>query len=121
MDKKTIYVIGLVAIGIVAIISYLVYLEGGKPGDYDAFASCLTESGVVMAGTDWCHVCQDQKEMFGNSFKLIDFKNCDLEKQWCNERNVTGYPTWFAPDGTDYRGKQSFETLSQISGCDLGA
>ena len=121
MDKKIIYLVGIIVIAAIVALAYLVYLEGMKPGVNDNFAKCLTEKGLIMAGTDWCHVCKAQKAMFGNSFKHIDFRNCDLEKQWCNEKGVTGYPTWFDAEGLSYRGLQELEELALIAECELEA
>ena len=61
------------------------------PGEYDAFAQCLTEKGAVMYGTDWCSHCQNQKAEFGKSFGYVRFVNCDLQKAECIENGVQGY------------------------------
>ena len=116
MDKKIKLIIGAIVL-FGAVLMYLGYVESTKPGIYDEFAKCLTEKNFIMAGTDWCHVCQQQKELFGNSFKHINYKNCDREKQWCNEHGVDSYPRWFDSEGKDYGGVQSLETLSTLSGC----
>ena len=118
MEKIFYGVILAVVIGIV-FLSYLVYMEGAKPGNYDDFANCLTEEGFVLAGTDWCSYCQKQKDLFGNSFKYLNFKNCDLEKQWCNSNGAKSYPTWIDASGKTYVGVKSLEQLSLLSGCSV--
>ena len=36
--------------------------------DYEGFAQCLADEGYVMAGTEWCSHCADQKSMFKGAF-----------------------------------------------------
>lgn len=70
-----------------------------------------------MAGTDWCHVCQAQKALFGPSFRYIDYRNCDIGT-FCDEQGITAYPTWII-NGEKYRGKQPLSRLAELSGCSL--
>jgi len=98
------------------IIVYL--LLPSNSGEYDTFASCLTDKGIVMYGTDWCPHCKNQKEMFGDSFKKIKYVNCDINKEECAINRITGYPTWKI--GNEYHsGVQPVETLASLSGCEL--
>ncbi len=77
------------------------------PGKYDRFAQCLTEKGAVMYGEDWCKYTNAQKNMFGKSFKYINYQiKKDLQKR----------PTWVI-DGKTYENVQSFERLSTLTGC----
>ena len=92
---------------------------GNGENNLDKFAQCLTEKGFSMGGTDWCPHCKDQKELFGNSFKFIDYHNCDKENDWCQLNNIRGYPTWVLPDKTTLPGTQKLETLAEESGCAL--
>ncbi len=112
--------IGLAVI-VVAIfaVGFFVFAELQKPSELDGFAQCLSDSGLIMAGTDWCHFCRQQKAMFGTAFKYIDYKNCDYEKAFCTENQVQGYPTWIDAQGLSHRGVQSLEELSAVSGCSL--
>lgn len=64
------------------------------PGKYDDFAKCLTNTDIVMYGTDWCSHCKEQKALFGRSFKYVDYRNCDYNKEECDNKDITGYPTW---------------------------
>jgi len=90
-----------------------------EPGNLDEFAQCLSDKGFVLAGTDWCPHCQDQKKAFGSSVQYINFKNCDFEKDWCNTNGVQYYPTWILPDGSQVVGNKSMETLAELSGCEI--
>lgn len=115
---------GLVAAIAVLFVAYVVVGMSGifttppQNGSYDDFAKCLTQKGIIMAGTDWCSHCNDQKNMFGKSFQYINFKNCD-QGSWCSDNGITGYPTWVFPDGQKYPGVQTFQKLSELSGCSL--
>ena len=102
--KKTIMAAAIIiAIILIGLIIY--YLA--SPGKYDDFAKCLTEKGVVMKGEDWCQYTKAQKAMFGKSFKYIDYQvESDLEIR----------PTWII-DGDTYERVQSFQTLSELTGC----
>lgn len=116
--RKKLLVYSLIAILLIASI-YFFYWRSQLPGKYDNFAKCLTEKGFIMAGTDWCHFCKEQKGMFGKSFKFVDYRNCDINKAWCDSNNVERYPNWILPDGTKRRGVQKLSMLSQLSGCNL--
>ena len=84
--------------------------------NYDAFATCMTAVGATMYGTEWCPHCKTQKEMFGNSFKLIDYVDCDKYKNDCIAAGIDGYPTWKI-NGTNYPGTQNLYILASKSGC----
>jgi len=87
-------------------------------GKYNTFASCVTESGATMYGTDWCSHCKDQKADFGKSFENIHFVDCDESKQKCLDAGVDGYPTWEI-GGELYPGKQSLERIASLTECEF--
>lgn len=86
---------------------------------YDDFASCLTENGAKMYGTEWCSHCQDQKAMFGASFSKVNYIDCDLKRLECKIADISGYPTWVFADGSKISGAQRLETLADKTGCVL--
>jgi glutaredoxin len=110
----------LLAAGL-AYAAYAVVRERNAPGEYDDLARCITQSGAVMYGTDWCPHCQEQKRLFGPSFKLINYINCDLNAQACELAGVEGYPTWVFADGTKASGEQDFAALAARTGCADGS
>lgn len=126
MNTKIIFpaIIGVIVLA-VALIAYPAFLGSTTltlsltSADLDAFAECLSEKGVIMAGTDWCHFCQNQKALFGKSFEYINYKNCELETEWCISNNIGGYPTWIFPGNKRYSGVQQLSTLSNLSGCKI--
>ncbi len=71
-----------------------------------------------MYGTDRCPNCQSQKELFGDSFKFVQYVNCDYEYDKCSEANVERIPTWVI-NGEEYIGVQTLERLANLSGCQL--
>ena len=110
------FVLGFV---LLIVLYIFVFSPTGEKTNYEPFAQCLTDAGVKMYGTDWCHFCQDQKSRFGNkAFKLVDYVNCDFNQAECNLAGVEGYPTWLI-NGEIYQGVQSLEALSSLSGCQL--
>lgn len=105
-----------IVIVVLVVVVWIVWPSG--PGEYDAFAECLRDSGAVMYGTEWCHVCKDQKELFGKSFDKVNYVDCDRQRDVCLLVGVSGYPTWII-GGESYSGVQSLERLADLSGCTL--
>ena len=116
-SSKKIFII-LISIAIIVSIIYSVIAYSSKPGQYDAFAKCLTEKGFKMYGADWCPNCKAQKKMFGKSFKYVDYVECTKQKQACSEAKVEGYPTWIYNE-EKYVGVQSLSRLGSITDCPL--
>ncbi|MFH1193103.1 MAG: hypothetical protein V1656_02185 [Candidatus Jorgensenbacteria bacterium] len=119
MNKKYIIIIFIViALGIVALVGY-----GGTEkypaGAMDAFAQCLAAKNITMYGAYWCSHCQNQKAMFGSSFKYVPYVECTEETQKCIAAKVEGYPTWTLLDGKQLVGEQPLEKLASASGCAL--
>ena len=97
---------------IVAIAAYSFY-SASRSGVYDNFAKCLTEKGAVVYGAiDWCHFTQAQRGMFGNSWKYLNYQ--DFTKL----PGIKKTPTWVI-NGKWYENVQSFEKLSEITGCKI--
>ncbi len=82
------------------------------------FATCITESGAVFYGTDWCSHCQDQKGLFGEHFEEITFVNCDESRDLCVLAGIEAYPTWII-DGKKHLGAKSLEHLGSLTGCEV--
>jgi len=117
MNKKRIIKWSIFLIILIGLV-YWVFSSYNAPGKYDNLAKCMTEKGMVMYGTDWCPHCINQKALFGKSFKLITYKNCDYNKVVCDLNNVTGYPTWISPEKR-FEGEQTIEALASATGCEI--
>jgi|SRR3989338_176088 len=110
-------------IALISIISALLVLAGigigvsfanaNKPGPVDDFARCLTENGAVMYGASLCKYTAGQKAMFGNSMRLIDYRD------FTEDSNVKITPTWLI-NGAYYQNVQTFDKLADLTGCEIG-
>ena len=95
-----------------------------KTSKYDNFAQCLTDNNVKMFGAYWCSHCANQKNLFGSSFKYVNYIECSLpgragQTQICIRENIKSYPTWEFSNGIRKEGTQNLEQLSKLSGCSL--
>ena len=102
------YVIGTVSL--VVLVGLGVFFVA-SPGKYDRFAQCLKEKGAVMYGAiDWCSYTKSQANMFGKSFKYVEYRDySELE-------GIGKTPTWVF-EGEWLAGVQSFERLAAVTGC----
>jgi thiol-disulfide isomerase/thioredoxin len=112
-------VVAVIVIALVArSISGLFVVPSNGTNYLDDFAKCLTSKGVTMYGAEWCGHCKNQKELFGDSFKYINYVECPNNQDLCKAMGITGYPTWVVNDNLN-PGEQTLETLSSLSGCPL--
>lgn len=86
----------------------------------EALAKHLSEVGMVMYGAYWCRFCDEQKTMFGDAWKYIDYVECDAKGEngnpdECLAQGIEGYPAWIF-QGEKYSGVQTFDELADISG-----
>lgn len=120
ISKIEIYIATIIGIALVFGIVYLI--SNVIPGSHDEFAKCLSQNGVKFYGAFWCPHCKDQKELFGNSIKYVDYIECstpDLKQiQTCIDANITGYPTWQFSDKR-ISAVLSLENISANSKCKL--
>ena len=124
--KTSTIIIGIILVIAVVYASYkggVATCKGGQPaGKYDAFTQCLTDKGVVMYGAEWCPHSQNQKKMFGESWKYVNYVECAMPdksvNEKCTEKGIKGYPTWDI-NGEFMSGELSFKQLSLKSGCEL--
>jgi len=114
--EKVLLIIGILIAIVIAYSSISGYSV--KTDNLDDFAKCLTNKGAVMYGAVWCSHCKDQKAMFGESFKYVNYVECPENQALCDQKGITGYPTWII-NGMSYPGVQSLETLSNKTDCPL--
>jgi len=91
---------------------------GGQTEATAEFATCITESGAVFYGTDWCSHCQDQKGLFGEHFEKVKFVNCDESRELCTLAGIEAYPTWII-EGEKHLGTKSLVNLGILTECEL--
>jgi hypothetical protein len=116
------WLFALAAVVAILLISLAIYNKRA-PSPYDAFAQCLAAKEVTMYGTYWCPNCAKQKELFGNAFRYVPYKECSPQGQrsfvLCTSDNIEAVPTWEFANGNRLRGMQELSTLASTSGCAL--
>ncbi len=90
----------------------------------DEFAKCLTKKNVIMYGSFLCPHCDDQKKMFGDSFKYIHYDECSQmglpqDVNACKLAQIRYTPTWVLASGERLVGVQTLKQLSDKTGCPL--
>ena len=87
----------------------------------DQFAQCLTRQGWVMYGYYWSQSTQQQKSLFGNSFRFVNYVECDGRHQAgqpevCQQVGVDSFVEWNR-GSQSYTGPLGVEELAGLSGC----
>jgi hypothetical protein len=117
-SSKSLYIV-LAAIIIIPII--LINVLAKTPGQHDAFAQCISNSGAKFYGAFWCPHCQAQKAAFGKSAKLLPYVECSnpdkTQADVCKDAGITGYPTWVFADGTQLSGEVLLQNLAEKTSC----
>jgi hypothetical protein len=93
--------------------------------DLGSFTKCVTDKQAVMYGAFWCPHCKEQKELFGDSFRNINYVECGVQGDprgqtpACKTMMIKKYPTWTFSDGERDEKVMSLQDLSQKTGCKL--
>ena len=96
-----------------------------SPSDkLDAFAKCLTQRNATMYGSFVCSHCDDQRKMFGDSFKYVNYVECSQmglpqDAHACQSAEIRFTPTWILDNREKLVGVQTFKQLSDKTGCPL--
>ncbi|MEK7777064.1 MAG: vitamin K epoxide reductase family protein [Chloroflexota bacterium] len=80
----------------------------------------LTDRGVVMYGGFRCPHCAEQKAIFGDAFRYVQYVECDPSGKnanplLCAQKGINAYPTWEI-GGRFYQGVLSLERLASLTG-----
>lgn len=102
----------------------LVETEEETPSELEIFTQCIADSGATFFGASWCPHCNEQKELFGETAVLLPYQECSIENttqqnELCTLEGITEYPTWEFADESRVSGTQTFEALSEKTGCAL--
>lgn len=86
------------------------------------FAKCISQNAKLY-GAFWCPHCKDQKALFKESVKYIDYVECDpsgenAKPEECQAAGITGYPTWVI-NNQKYEGFKKLEELASLTNCKL--
>jgi hypothetical protein len=111
---------------LIALISVVLCTPIGtaQSNDLDAFAKCLGEKNATMYGSFLCSHCDDQKKLFGSSFRYIPYVECSVRgsRQMsfpCIAAQIRLTPTWTFADSERRTGVQPLKDLSAKTGCKL--
>ena len=121
MKKYTSWIVIIISVAL--IIGGMVWYSY-EPGHYDTFATCIKNSGTTFFGAFWCPHCQEEKALFGSSWKKLPYVECSTpdgasQTEVCKQSNIESYPTWQFKDGSRKTGTLSLEELSTFTGCPL--
>ena|SRR3989338_4799052 len=120
IKKKSVkkYIMFSILLLAVIIVSYTFYVRSQRTGSYDEFAKCLTATGAVVYGNDFCQYTGKQLNWFGKSEQYLSYVKCAESEELCDNKGVKTTPTWEI-NGSMYEGVQSFEKLAEVSGCKI--
>ncbi|MBI2610988.1 hypothetical protein HYW60_03585 [Candidatus Kaiserbacteria bacterium] len=123
MRKGALIFWGIILLLVVAAIGVSLFSKTG-PGNLDSFAQCLKDKGAVFYGAFWCPHCQNTKNMFGASAKLLPYVECSTpdgksQLQACVDKKIENYPTWEFADGSRLTGERTLQELADKTGCTL--
>jgi hypothetical protein len=95
-----------------------------QSGNLDGFAQCLADKKLTMYGSFLCPHCDDQKKLFGRSFRIVPYVECSVPGSHqmsllCMAAQIRFTPTWTFADESRLIGLQSLQKLSEKSGCKL--
>jgi len=90
----------------------------------DAFAQCLATKKATMYGSFRCPHCDDQRAIFGDSFRYVPYIECSVAGSRnisfaCDLARVRYTPTWIFADGERKVGIMTLQQLSTKTGCPL--
>ena len=135
MEKKEKFAISIAVFVFLVLGLYILFNRFSNPTGYtisgaavkisslEDFAKCLTNNGVKMYGAFWCSHCKEQKEMFGDFIRYINYIECDANgksarPEECAKAKIESYPTWII-DNQKYSGVKTLEELSKLTGCKI--
>jgi protein-disulfide isomerase len=116
----------LAFVALLITVAALLCVPGGsaESNDLDGFAKCLAEKNTTMYGSFLCPHCDDQKKLFGSSFRYVPYVECSMRgsRQMtfpCMAAQIRFTPTWIFANGERLTGVQPLKDLSEKTGCKL--
>ena len=106
------------------VVGFCLTLGGAESTYLDTFATCLAQKNATMYGSFLCPHCDDQKKLFGSSFRLVPYVECSVRGTremsfLCVAAQIRYTPTWIFADGERRIGLQTLKALSEKTGCRL--
>ena len=108
----------------IAVLLLAGWASSSRSGRLDQFAQCLSEKKAVMYGSFLCPHCQDQKDLFGDSWPYVQYVECSTpgSRQMtsaCSAAKIQHVPTWVFGNGQRREGLTPLKELSDRTGCKL--
>lgn len=118
MKHKKLILFGAGILVVIALFS----INRFTPGNSDALAQCIADSGATFYGAFWCPHCQAQKQAFGKSERLLPYVECSTpdgqgQLQVCTDAGIKSYPTWEFPGGERLSGEVEISVLAEKTNC----
>ncbi len=76
---------------------------------------CISNNSKLYVNMG-CRLCENQRDILGNHFGLIDILDCSLFPYVCMENEIRVFPTWIIKNET-HLGILSLEELKELAGC----
>lgn len=128
LELKHLALGGAVTICVMIILFLLIQFSSEPEGEYDKFARCIVDSGAKMYSAWWCSHCQNQKDIFGDSFKILEDGGVNVEcspdgiqtfSAECLELGIRGTPTWRFSNGNELGGFLTLPRIAEETGCEI--
>jgi len=109
---------------VLLLVAWLASAQQSPREKMDAFAKCLTKKNAVMYGSALCPHCDDQRKLFGDSFKFVHYVECSRagkpdDVNACKSAQIRYTPTWVLSDGERLLGVRPLKDLSDKTGCPM--
>lgn len=113
--KKTNWAIWIVIFLIAFFTAYNLTKGEDKIIVEEELAKCIGDNSIYYMQTG-CPACEQQKELFGNSYKHLTTINCKTNPTACTTNAITSTPTW-SIKGEKTIGVKTIEELKEMTGC----
>jgi hypothetical protein len=103
----------LIIFGVVILAAFLI--NNKNQGTSNEIAECIGKNSILYTQLG-CHACETQKNLFGESYQLLNKIDCYYTPEKCINVNITATPTWII-QGEKYVGVQSIKELQELTNC----
>jgi len=110
MNKKD-WTTVLIIIGVIIVAILILTRPNNQVSE--EITKCIGENSELYVQLG-CSACENQKEMFGDSYQYLNIIDCWFETDKCD--GIIATPTWII-NNEKYIGVQSIEKLQELTGC----
>lgn len=108
-------IILFIALAIAIVFSIIILTKKPSNTTDSPVAKCIGQNSVLYVQRGCSH-CEDQKNLFGDSYQYLNITDCFYETQKCINNSIEATPTWVIKS-QKYVGVQTIETLKNLTGC----